>query len=70
MVVAPEQGAIAKRRGKAVNDPALDGDNRLQRDGGAESRAALHSAKHGGERIPDAVNNIAAGVGRDGLLQG
>jgi hypothetical protein len=68
VIVATKKRAVAQGRAEALNNFALDGDNRLQVDTGAQAVDTLNTAKNRGQNVPYAVNDITFGIGCDGLV--
>ena len=70
MIIPSEQGAVAQGRGEGIKNSAFGGDDGLHLEGGSQAGQPLDAPEHRGERVSDAIYNIAPGVGRDGFLQG
>jgi hypothetical protein len=68
VIVSAKQCAVTKRRGEVIQYPAFESDNGLQNNFGSNSGESLHTPEYGGKAFPDAVENIAAGVGGDRLV--
>lgn len=69
MVVAAKQGAVAQWRCEVIEHAAIERNDGLKGDLRSDASKALHAAKHWGEGLPDAVDNIAASVSRDRFLE-
>ena len=69
MVIASKQRTVAKRRREVIHHPPFEGNNRLQDNFRADAGEALNAPKYGGKGFPDAVKDIAAGVGGYRLVQ-
>ena len=69
VIVTPKQRAVTERRREVVHHPPFERDNRLQDNFRANAGEALYAPKYRGKRFPDAVKNIAAGVGGDRLVK-
>ena len=52
MIVAPKQGAVAQRQGKVIHHPALQCNDGLQNDLGADTGEALYAPKYRGRDSP------------------
>ena len=70
VVVPTEQGPIGQRKTEAFNDFALNGDDRLYFNARLLAAYALDAAQKRRKWLPDAVSDIASGVGSDCLLCG
>ena len=70
VVVATKECAVAQRRCEVSNDASLYSDDGLQVNSGSKARESLGAAENRRERIPDAVDDIAFGVGRNCLVGG
>ena len=70
VIIPAKQRAITKWRAETLDDPPLYGDDRLQVNAGADPRQALYAAKIRRKGCPDAIENIALGVGRNRLVYG
>lgn len=69
MVVAAKQSSVAQWRREVIEHAAIERDDGLQGDLRSNASEALHAAKHWGEGLPDAVDDIAASVSRDRFLE-
>ena len=69
MVVAAKQGSVAKWGCEVIEHAAIERDDGLQGDLRSNTSEALHAAKHWGEGLPDAVDDIAASVSRYCFLE-
>jgi len=69
MVVAAKQGSVAQWRREVIEYATVERDDGLQGYLRSNASEALHAAKHWGEGLPDAVDDIAASVSRDRFLE-
>ena len=69
MVVAAKQGSVAQWRREVIEYATVERDDGLQGYLRSNASEALHAAKHWGEGLPDAVDDIAASVRRDRCLE-
>jgi hypothetical protein len=70
VIIAAKQGAVAQGRAKALNHSALNGDDGLQFNAGAQAGESLGTPENRGQGLADAIQDIALGIGRDCLVYG
>ena len=69
VVISSKKCAIAQGRSEVAEYTTFEGDDRLQCDFGSNPCEPLHATENGGKEIPDAIEDIAAGVGGYRLIQ-
>ena len=69
MIIAPKQSPITQWRCEVIEDTAIERHDGLQNYLGSNTGEALNAAKHWGEGLPDAVDDIATSVSRYCFLE-
>ncbi len=69
VIVAAEQGTVAQGGAEATDDATGHGNDGLQVNPRAQAGTALDATKNRRQRIADAVNDVASGIGRNRFLQ-